>query len=544
MRYLKGLLGGLVLALSFSSYSSDGISPPVINHSMGDDGSVNVPLQFSFPYYGQNFNDSWMYDNGIISFRPPGSPGSIAPWDWQGKPFNQIGQGYFIAPLWTDLYPVQGTSSYTTQGDETFQRYSWNNLAEYYSVWGGSGLRLNTFNVTLRPDGSINVTYTNVNITQSNVSVGMVGDPQKGEYEQIYYGYGASSIQNWERYTTGVDPCVTDPLSSPICDGYQQAYLNLQCSANPLFDTSCLGYQQAYLTQQCTTNPLYDRECPGYAVAFSTQLAQQIVTQEEVIVQSTPQVTESEQESNNELVTQIEIKTVETAEKEEQEKKEVNPNALSVARNAILQAEQIAMSVSQESSSQSYNENSNPTDILDSDIHSILNRTNSVNENNNETLGSGISIPLVVLAIAEKETTIELIPSLALITQTLLSNEQHNKDNETETLSNTQALDSLIIDLTEQSTLNQNTETREGRSTVRRKESQNDAAGGVSIENLTNSQPSIDLYTQATLKDAQFYQPKDIYKNQRNVDNERILRSLNSRSDRLHQEMVNEQYKR
>jgi hypothetical protein len=43
------------------------------------------------------------------------------------------------------------------------------------------------------------------------------------------------------------------------------------------------------------------------------------------------------------------------------------------------------------------------------------------------------------------------------------------------------------------------------------------------------------------MPDVAFYAPKEIYKNQVNVDNARVLRGLGS--DRLHQEMVNQQYR-
>jgi hypothetical protein len=38
------------------------------------------------------------------------------------------------------------------------------------------------------------------------------------------------------------DPCAVDPLSSPTCPGYAEAYKNLMCSNNPLYDTTCAGY--------------------------------------------------------------------------------------------------------------------------------------------------------------------------------------------------------------------------------------------------------------------------------------------------------------
>jgi hypothetical protein len=46
-----------------------------------------------------------------------------------------------------------------------------------------------------------------------------------------------------------------------------------------------------------------------------------------------------------------------------------------------------------------------------------------------------------------------------------------------------------------------------------------------------------------TLKDASFYKVEDIHKNQTTVDNVRLLRGLTGGSDRLHQEMVNQQFK-
>ena len=49
------------------------------------------------------------------------------------------------------------------------------------------------------------------------------------------------------------------------------------------------------------------------------------------------------------------------------------------------------------------------------------------------------------------------------------------------------------------------------------------------------------IYSSLTIKDAGFYAPKDIYGNQTNVDNARALRQLGS--DRLHQEMVDQQFK-
>ena len=56
--------------------------------------------------------------------------------------------------------------------------------------------------------------------------------------------------------------------------------------------------------------------------------------------------------------------------------------------------------------------------------------------------------------------------------------------------------------------------------------------------------PGFDQYQQAQLPDALFYQTKEIYRNRTLPDNQRAQRALNQRSDRLHQEMIDEQYRR
>ena len=67
----------------------------------------------------------------------------------------------------------------------------------------------------------------------------------------------------------------------------------------------------------------------------------------------------------------------------------------------------------------------------------------------------------------------------------------------------------------------------------------NDAAVGVSIDSIARTPVGFNTYLIA-LNDAAFYSPKEIYRNQKTVDNVRALRQL--ASDRLHQEMVDQQY--
>jgi hypothetical protein len=249
----------------------------LINQTIGDDGYVHVPLDFGFPFFGKLFTNSFMFDNGVVGFFDPTANIGCNPQNnycggqqWYSQPFSSnMGSAfsYMIAPYWTDVRPVSGTT-YTTQGDSTQMTYSWNNIGEYYNP-----SRLSSFSLQIKPSGFIGVDYTKVDLISSNLSIGVIGDPSKGEFAQHYWSQagnqiGLNSFQPWNITSTGANLCATDPLSSPSCPGYTEAYFTQQCTISPLYDPACPDYQQAYFTQQCTINPLYSINCPGYATAY------------------------------------------------------------------------------------------------------------------------------------------------------------------------------------------------------------------------------------------------------------------------------------
>ena len=71
----------------------------------------------------------------------------------------------------------------------------------------------------------------------------------------------------------------------------------------------------------------------------------------------------------------------------------------------------------------------------------------------------------------------------------------------------------------------------------------NDLAGGVDVAAMAQIPKGYEAYSLIILRDAPFYKPETIYKNQTTVDNVRVLRGLTGGSDAKHQEIVNSQYK-
>lgn len=75
---------------------------------------------------------------------------------------------------------------------------------------------------------------------------------------------------------------------------------------------------------------------------------------------------------------------------------------------------------------------------------------------------------------------------------------------------------------------------------VNRNAQDSEVAGGVSITKMATAPQGYGDYLNFTMRDVAFYAPKEVYKNQRNVDNQRALRLLTN--DSKHKEMVEMQY--
>ena len=241
-------------------------NPAATQHYISDDANVNVPLNFTFPYFGQGFTNSWMYSNGAVSFKSGNAPGGFCCSGINLTTERNTEFNYSLLPLQTDLIG-QTNNNFYTLGTNTSMTYGWYGINQY-----GSGNR-SSFEVKIDNTGLVDFRFDKALITNNTVTIGMTGDLSKGEYYQYFRGNNidASNFGITGNFSAGYDVCSSDPLSSPNCTGYASAYLTYQCSISNLYDVSCPGYAAAYLTQQCTLSSLYDPSCPGYAAAYLTQ---------------------------------------------------------------------------------------------------------------------------------------------------------------------------------------------------------------------------------------------------------------------------------
>jgi len=299
---LKGLALALLVLVCFSCYSnaeefvepgSDGTT----KHTIYDDGRVQIDLPFDFTMYDKTFTTSWMMSNGVVVMMGT-NINTNAPFQHfccNGQDVASMaangqlpGQPYFnytIAALWTDLIDlnvdVTGdgvadsgffTKEIDSDGDGQIDtlRYYWRYIAEFYNA-----NNLNTFGVEINDANAIEIHHFDINIVNHTVTTGIFGDTNAGEIQQFEYQY-AMDESGTSVYTFNLTAaCAANPLISPTCDGYADAYAELlytnACAADPLYDSGCPGYATAYYNQQCTANPLYDSGCTGYEEAYFTQ---------------------------------------------------------------------------------------------------------------------------------------------------------------------------------------------------------------------------------------------------------------------------------
>lgn len=79
--------------------------------------------------------------------------------------------------------------------------------------------------------------------------------------------------------------------------------------------------------------------------------------------------------------------------------------------------------------------------------------------------------------------------------------------------------------------------------TVKKNVLPNELAGGVDLAAMALVPRGYETYSIVTLRDAPFYKSEAIYKDNKTIDNARVLRGLTGGSDALHQRMVDSQYK-
>jgi hypothetical protein len=227
--------------------------------SAQDDGTSQVfNLGFDFDFFGQTFDKAYMASNGCLILGQLATGNNWEKNCTQYEPSEAPNTNYTMYPFWTDLI-MGGNSSMLAMQIDNKVIFGWYEMWEYYRD------SKNTFELWLYPNNSYEARYSELDIKDHDVFIGIQGNENERE---TYYFH---------------DKCFTGQVNSKECvsQDWNDTTINfdlenngsilvgeaLDCS-NPLNDTSCAGYAAAYQTQQCDIDQLYNELCPYYSDAY------------------------------------------------------------------------------------------------------------------------------------------------------------------------------------------------------------------------------------------------------------------------------------
>jgi len=325
----------------------------------------------------------------------------------------------------------------------------------------------------------------------STVRYGFVGRDNNGWAGP--YGPEIRDVSFSLKYS--VDPCKTDPLYSPTCPGYMEALAKLLPPA-PVVDTtaSIITEAPAAVTAIATDSPVGITASTTSTSAASSSAAS-----------TAAPVAGREQSGSNRTDNSLALSIISRNQQREQ----------SIAAQAV----QTAISTANDSSQASQQEAAAVA------AAAVVNSTAAGSSGSGTVGGIGIKLGSMSASIGSAASA-DLSAGPESVSR----------------------LGNMLTDRT--NPLNEYIDPRPPLSTniavtgpvVNRNAADNEAAGGVDLAKMAIAPSGYNDYLTLALRDAAFYAPREVYRNQRNVDNQRALRQLTN--DSRHREMVEQQYRR
>ena len=144
------------------AYDSGAASQGAPLAALDDDDTRLVSLPFAFPFFGAAYNQVFVNSDGNLTF----TAGDFASTD---RSLGRMTAGLpRISPLFDDLDPSQTAGGVRVFADSSHVVVSWVNVPEYAPYGAGP---LQTFQVRLYPDGSVQFSYAGINASSAVVGV-------------------------------------------------------------------------------------------------------------------------------------------------------------------------------------------------------------------------------------------------------------------------------------------------------------------------------------------------------------------------------------
>lgn len=421
----------------------------------------------------------------------------------------------------------------------------------------------------------------------SNAQVGFIGRDNNGWAGN--YGPEIYNVNFSLKYSVKPDPCIADPLSSPTCPGYALATVKNSILGSTVAGASVTSYIPTITSTSTApaitdsapalsqTSPLQPPPPPPPPPQDSNPTVQDSPTQPspqqagpaptgpqpaggpvQTTSTSAPAPISSPQQAGPQQgsgsgPSKLAMSVVKSVQAKEQAIQQMAVQTSTKAFESAMQNSQTAsnsaITMNQDMSANSAAAAAQFSSQTTQSSMQMFGQTQQVNNSGQTYNGTGLSV-------ARANTSAFNIQSLNSSTTGQISGQSssiiqfrnESKTFEVEQPTTLQVASfgktgNPLSDLMNQQMAVPQTNIEQRPDSVKKNVQPNELAGGVDVAAMAQVPKGYEAYSVVTLRDAPFYKPEVIYKNNRTVDNANVFRGLTGGSDAKHQQMVDSQYK-
>lgn len=515
----------------------------------------------TFNQTGSNTTSAWQNVGqwgGSLTCWAPGGPGYCGP-----QPYvNANGYGMInFSYGYTDLYqvvnianalPNSGTGlrvngfnfGFTAKNGNGWDGGRQDYLAAYVNFYGANGSLAQSYDYSAYTNRTYN--WTNFNFSETFLTPYATKDLSTARYGFVGYDmngwagpYGPEIYNVSFSLKYSVDTCALDVFSSPSCPGYIDAVAKLNTvttSTEPTITTTSSG---TIVNPTGSTSVVETTTQPSSTSVVQPASSTTITSPTPSATNPQPKVGEVQQAGSTKPTgpSQSLISSILSS-----EQSRVSNLEKSVVSTTVEQSQAIATQSTKDAESIASN-------LTQQSIASSQSNSNQQTKSQTGFSGLGLNFgqsqqfgmlnPSLQSSVSSQQFTDVRLSSIAIQQNYIPRKEQQIEFVQQETKFGTGR--NVLETFMQSSPMMQENIQSQQSSSVKKNVPNNELAGGVDLTKMAVQPAGFNQYS-FIMPDVAFYSPKEIYRNQKTVDNVRVMRGLQGGTDRLHQEMINLQY--
>ena len=515
----------------------------------------------TFNQTGSNTTSAWQNVGqwgGSLTCWAPGGPGYCGPQPYvNANGYGMINFSYGYTDLYqvvniANAFPNSGTGlrvngfnfGFTAKNGNGWDGGRQDYLAAYVNFYGANGSLAQSYDYSAYTNRTYN--WTNFNFSETFLTPYATKDLSTARYGFVGYDmngwagpYGPEIYNVSFSLKYSVDTCALDVFSSPSCPGYIDAVAKLNTvttSTEPTITTTSSG---TIVNPTGSTSVVETTTQPSSTSVVQPASSTTITSPTPSATNPQPKVGEVQQAGSTKPTgpSQSLISSILSS-----EQSRVSNLEKSVVSTTVEQSQAIATQSTKDAESIASN-------LTQQSIASSQSNSNQQTKSQTGFSGLGLNFgqsqqfgmlnPSLQSSVSSQQFTDVRLSSIAIQQNYIPRKEQQIEFVQQETKFGTGR--NVLETFMQSSPMMQENIQSQQSSSVKKNVPNNELAGGVDLTKMAVQPAGFNQYS-FIMPDVAFYSPKEIYRNQKTVDNVRVMRGLQGGTDRLHQEMINLQY--